>query len=86
MNLQELKNNDWYIQMDVDTINKYKSYSIVRDTSDTGRDILGELNRKAFLLAKQTLIVIERDTVFLNSIPFAERNKENTPMIEQWKN
>ena len=88
MNILQAKNNGAYILIQIDHQKKFKSYSIVKDITDREREIYCELNRSAFLKAKNEMgfSVKERETCFLNSVPFADRNKDSIPMFEYYTN
>ena len=86
MNIQELLQENYYIRVEIDTRKKLKGYSLTKDNSPTERTIKCELNRAGYLEAKNKygFKVKEVETSFLNSIPFADRNKEKTPMMEYY--
>jgi hypothetical protein len=84
MKFSELKKNGYYILKSVDTRKKLTEFSIVKDLPEGEKEILTELNRAAYKMAKNSLKleVRTKKVCFLNYIPFAERNKEKTPMHE----
>lgn len=84
MKFSELKKNGYYILKSVDTTKKLTGFTIVKNLSEGKKEILTELNRAAYKIAKNSLKleVITREVCFLNYTPFAERNKEKTPMHE----
>lgn len=86
MNILQAKNNGAYIFIETDSRKNFKRYSIVRDISDTEKEVYCELNRSAYLTAKNKMgfTVKERETCFLNSIPFAHTNKDKVPMMEYY--
>lgn len=84
MKFSQLKENGYYILKSVDTRKKLTGFSIVKDLPEGTKEILMELNKAAYKVAKNSLKleVTTREVCFLNYIPFAERNKEKTPMRE----
>lgn len=88
MKISELKESGYYIQISIDHAKKQTCYEIVKDISETEKTIFCELNRSAFLKAKNEIGLTTKikPTCFLNSIPFATRNTEKTPMMEFYTN
>jgi hypothetical protein len=88
MKILELKENGYYIQISIDHAKKQTQYQLVKDISETERTIACELNRSAFLKAKNELGFSTKikPSNFLNFVPFATRNKEVTPMMEYYTN
>lgn len=86
MKISELKKAGYYILISIDERKKQKMYEIVKDISDTEKSIYAELNRAAFLKAKNEMgfSTKTRQSSFLNFIPFAVTNKEKTPIMETY--
>lgn len=84
MKISELKESGYYILISIDEIKKQTQYQIVKDISETQKTIACELNRSAFLKAKNEMgfSIKTRQSSFLNFIPFAATNKEKNPMME----
>jgi len=82
--IKQAIDNGAYLLMRIDHQKKYTSYSLVTDISESERIIHCELNKSAFLKAKNEmrLKVRVKPTVFLNYIPFAVVNKDSIPMME----
>ena len=88
MTLLEAKNNGAYILVKFDKIKNYTGYSIVHDVNNTEKIIYCELNRSAFLKAKNEMGFTFKiqQTSFLNSVPFAVENNEKTPLMQTYIN
>lgn len=86
MNILEAKDNGAYLLIETDSRRNFKGYSITRDITDTEREVYCELNRSAYLKAKNEMgfTVKERQVSFLNSVPFAVTNKDKFPMMEYY--
>lgn len=84
MKISELKKAGYYILISIDEIKKQTQYQIVKDISETQKTIACELNRSAFLKAKNEMgfSTKTRQSSFLNFTPFAVTNKEKIPMME----
>ena len=55
MKISELKKAGYYILISIDEIKKQTQYQIVKDISETEKTIACELNRAAFLKAKNEI-------------------------------
>jgi hypothetical protein len=84
MKISELKESGYYILISIDESKKQTQYEIVKDISETEKTIACELNRSAFLKAKNEMgfLTKTRQSCFLNFTPFAVTNKEKNPMME----
>lgn len=88
MTIEELKQDGYFLQITTDVRRKMKQYEIRKRLTETESLIYCELNRQAYLKAKNEygLKVVKRDSSFVNFIPFAERNKEKEPLMEITEN
>ena len=84
MRISRLKTEGYYILLSIDKRKKLKEYLIVKNISETEKEIFGSLNKASFKIAQENLgLSVEvKETCFLNYIPFASRNKDNEPKIE----
>ena len=83
-NAEFAKNEGYYILVSIDERKGQKMYQLVKDITNKTRQIKFEMNRAAYLLAKNKFgfPVKKQKSVFLNFVPFAERNKDKEPLQE----
>jgi hypothetical protein len=88
MTISELKQSGYYIQISIDHAKKQTQYQLVKDISETEKTIACELNRAAFLKAKNEIGFSTKikPSCFLNFVPFSARNKDVIPMMEFYTN
>lgn len=81
---QNAKSEGFYILKSIDKRKNQKMYELVKDIKENTREVKFEMNRAAYLLAKNVFgfQVKIQETVFLNFVPFAERNKDKEPLQE----
>lgn len=79
---KEAKANGYYILVSIDKVKKQKMYQLVKDISTTEKSIKFEMNRAAYLFAKNqfNFQVKKQESTFLNFVPFAEENKTKEPL------
>ena len=79
-----MKTEGYYIEKSHDSRRNYTQFQLKKDTREGTGTIFCEFNKAGFLQIQKEINfpVKEKETTFLNFIPFAERNKTAEPLKE----
>lgn len=85
---ENAKIEGFYILKSIDKRKNQKMYQLVKNIDENTKEIKFEMNRAAYLLAKNVFgfEVKEQETTFLNFVPFAETNKDKEPLQKFYHN
>ena len=79
-----MKTEGYYIEKSHDSRRNYTQFQLKKDTGENTGTTFCEFNKAGFLQIQKEINfpVKEKETTFLNFIPFAERNKTAEPLKE----